>query len=627
MCSLGLAAAALLGCGGNKAQPIAELIEMRGPVERGDGGGNWTPAKLHTLYYLGDAAHTLDPATFDLAGGAATIITTSETMLRFAGTRDHIQIDVTSGAIDIKSENTYVLDVGDTTLRSGGKGGTVHVTAKQGGTRTFELVVGKAEIATADSTFQLVLHEPRDVEPVAKVARDAGATDARPPADAAIDAPVDAPPDADTSRNARIVVTGKRAQLRAPGDPTWKPLPEGAGDLAPGSGVRLGAATTAQVVASGTTLEMGGGAHLELGTDLQISLELGGTAAMATEPVSIALPGGAVALEGGPGARAVARIDGNARETRIAMVRGSSKLTGAAGAQHALDRGESATLDRNGAIRYIDTIPRYFDFRVVAGESLAIHDPRPPSAVQFQFDGKCSEGGIIEIDRNGSFRTARVSSGRDFANVMITPGSWSYRLRCTVNGTEGPAIASGRVTELTDDGRRPLPTTQGVNEIDFDGRNYRIYYQSSIPNVAIRVKNPGALHRLHLAQAGKEQTFDSSTPVITVPGSRLREGTYTYWIDRDGVKLDKVSTLSIEFDQTAPQVYIESPINGQPWSGDIDVRGAVLPGWVAEVDAIALPIDRHRRFIAKVGVPGGNALAIRLSHPVRGVHYYLRRPK
>src|SRR5678815_494979 len=262
VCSLALAAAALLGCGGNKAQAIAELIEVGGPVERQDGGGSWVPAKLHTLYYLGDAAHTADPATFELARGAAKIITTSNTMLRFNGTRDHIQIDVTDGAIDIKSDNTYVLDVGDTTLRSGGTGGsTVHITAKQGGTRTFELVVGNAEIATADSTFQLVLHEPRDVEPAAKVARDAGVTDTRPPADAAIDAPVDAPPDADTSRNARIVVTGKRAQLHAPGDPAWKPLPEGAGELAPGSGVRLGAATTAQVVASGTTLEMGGGAH------------------------------------------------------------------------------------------------------------------------------------------------------------------------------------------------------------------------------------------------------------------------------------------------------------------------------------------------------------------------------
>ena len=85
--------------------------------------------------------------------------------------------------------------------------------------------------------------------------------------------------------------------------------------------------------------------------------------------------------------------------------------------------------------------------------------------------------------------------------------------------------------------------------------------------------------------------------------------------------------MQVDFDQTAPQVYIEAPSNGVPWTGDIDVRGAVLPGWSAAVEAIAIPVDKQRRFAAKVGAPGGNALAIRLSHPQHGVHYYLRRPK
>ncbi|MGH9887519.1 MAG: hypothetical protein ACREBE_18460, partial [bacterium] len=369
------------------------------------------------------------------------------------------------------------------------------------------------------------------------------------------------------------------------------------------------------------------GARLKLGNDLQLTLELGSNTAESSSSATIALPGGALTLNGAPNAPAMARIDGNPRDTKVAMLRGSAKLTGAAGAEHDMDRGESATLDRGGAIRYVDTIPRYFDFRVAAGESFSIHDPKPPSAVQFQFDGKCPDGGIIEIDRNGSFRTARVSGGRDFANAAVARGAWAYRLRCTTNGAEGGAVASGRITVLTDDGRRPLPKTQGTNEIDADGRTYRISYQSGIPNIVVRVRNPGATHQLHLASAGKDQTFNAAAPSIAVPSSQLREGTYTYWIDRDGVKQEKVSTLIIDFDQTAPQVYIESPPNGQPWPGDIDVRGAVLPGWSAAVDAIAIPIDRQRRFSAKVGTPGGSALAIRLSHPQRGVHYYLRRSK
>jgi hypothetical protein len=54
----------------------------------------------------------------------------------------------------------------------------------------------------------------------------------------------------------------------------------------------------------------------------------------------------------------------------------------------------------------------------------------------------------------------------------------------------------------------------------------------------------------------------------------------------------------------------------------------VLPGWTAAVEGEPVPIDgKTRRFATKIKAPPGNALAIRLSHPQRGVHYYLRRTK
>jgi len=141
----------------------------------------------------------------------------------------------------------------------------------------------------------------------------------------------------------------------------------------------------------------------------------------------------------------------------------------------------------------------------------------------------------------------------------------------------------------------------------------------------VRIKGEGAPFTLHIATGGKEEVFTGKGPKIKVPGSKLKEGTYTYWIDRSGVKDPKVSTLTIDFDNTAPQVYISSPVNGRAWEGEIDVRGAVLPGWTAAVDGTTIPIDSQRRFSAKVGKPAGNALAIKLSHPQRGTHYYLRR--
>ncbi len=630
-CLLGI----LLWACRTKSAAIAELTKADGPVEREADGTAWNAAVLGTRYFIGDAARTADGTATLTIGGGAQIIMQGHTVLRFGGAAGASKISVEVGAIDLAGTGSYALDVGDVNLSHGGK---ARITPKGSGRSTVELMVGEGQVAANGQTFALTIGQSVDVDNAAKLPVDAGIRDARvvPPdtgdpedaGDAAQDPAGDAATgSAEVAGTATIEVTGRRAELQRPGETAWKPLPAGAGELAKGSAVRIGTGTTAKLVAGGTTLELGGGARAKLGDDLAFSLELGGAKAAATAPAVIAVPGGVVALTGSPGAPAEAKIDATPRDTKVTMQRGGAKLTGADGASLAISRGESASVTKSGQIRIVEAIPSYFDFRVAAGESLTIHDPKPPTAVQFQFEGKCPNGGIIELDRDSRFRTAKISSGHDFANVMIGSGAWSYRLRCTTNGSEGNAITSGRVAVLRDDGRRPLPKNQGVNDIDADGRNYRISYQSAIPNVVVHVKAPGAAHKLHLAAAGKEQTFDSSTPSITVPGAQLHEGTYSYWIDRDGVKQDKVSTLIIDFDQTAPQVYIESPINGQPWSGDIDVRGAVLPGWSAIVEAIAIPVDNQRRFAAKVGIPGGNALAIRLSHPQRGVHYYLRRPK
>jgi hypothetical protein len=611
---------------------IAELTGADGPVERQDPSAAWNAARVGTRYFIGDAARTGDSsATLAIGGrGGAQIVMQGHTVLRFGGTDGASKISVEAGAIDLAGTGSYSLDIGAVTLSRNGK---IRITSKGAGRSSVELTIGQAQVAANGQTFDLAIGTSVDLSIEATLPVAVEGTDARVvPVDARIDAPVDAAEDATTvaaepASDATIEVTGNRAELQAPGETTWKRLPPGAWALARGSRIRVGAGTQATLSTSGTTLELGGGARVKLGEDLAFFIELGGTRAVTTAPAAVAVPGGSIALGGSPRAAAEARIDSGSRDTRVKMLRGASTLTGESGASLSMNRGESASFTRTGKIRVIEAIPKYFDLRVRAGESLTIHDPRPPTSVQFQFDGKCPDGGIIEVDRDARFRTAKVSSGRAFANVMIGQGAWAYRLRCTANGEEGNAVVSGRVAVLRDDGRRPLPKKQGVNDIDADGRNYRISYQSTIPNLAVHVQNPGAKHKLHLAAAGKEQTFDSTTSLIIVPGAQLHEGTYRYWIDRDGVQQGKVSALTIDFDQTAPQVYIESPINGRPWTGDIDVRGAVLPGWSAAVGAVRIPVDRQRRFAAKVGIPGGDSLAIRLAHPRRGVHYYLRRQK
>ena len=60
--------------------------------------------------------------------------------------------------------------------------------------------------------------------------------------------------------------------------------------------------------------------------------------------------------------------------------------------------------------------------------------------MQFGFGAECPTGGTVEIDRDGRFRTPRVSEGKEAANMLLT-GTGSTRLKCA-NGSIG---ASGRI--------------------------------------------------------------------------------------------------------------------------------------------------------------------------------------
>lgn len=620
--AVGLLLLAAVACG-KKTPAIAELKKADGPVEKQTGEAEWGGASVGTKFFIGDAARTADGgAQLEVAGGAQ-IAMQPHTILRFGGKQGNSKIAVELGAIDLTGTGSYGLDVGDVRLSKG----TLRITAKSKGQSTVELVIGDAQVSDiSGKSIDLVVGQIVDLSMDVQVTSiDAGVADA-----GVVDAPLDAPAAVvGSDTEATVEIIGKKAEIQNPGEKDWKPLPAGAGLLAKGAKLRLGAVTTAKVTSRGTTLDMAGGSRLVVGDDLSFVLEVG--TARVLSPVNgsgkVSVPGGAVAVTGTADASGEAKVEVTGRDTRVSVQRGSTKLTGATGGELAMNRGETATLAKNGTIRVLEAIPTYYDFRIAVGETITIHDPRGTTAVKFAFGGKCTAGGFIEMDRDNRYRTAKVSAGKDDANLSVGAGGWAYRLRCSTSSGDSAPVASGRIVVTRDSGSRALPKQEAINDIDADGRNYRISYQSVIPTVAVKIKGDGGPFTLHVATGGKEETFSGPGPKIKVPGTKLKEGTYTYWIDRGGVKDPKVSTLTIDFDNTAPQVYISSPVNGRAWADEIEVRGAVLPGWTAAVDAITIPIDSQRRFTAKVGKPSGNALAIRLSHPQRGIHYYLRRGK
>jgi hypothetical protein len=601
-------------CGGKKQLGIAELTKTDGPVDRQSGGSDaWNAAAIGTQFYLGDAARTADGGAELKLVGTQLIAMTPHTVLRFdAGKGGSANVHVEVGQIDVVNNATVGFDIGNVQIEPGAK---VRLTASQ-----VVLLIGKAELAGTE----LAPNTPVGLEIGKVVIVDAGVADAAPP-------PVDAAPP--TPGDVTFSIKGKGAELQQPGEKTWKPI-DGTGTIPVGAKLRIKrSGVKATLTSGGTSLELAGASAMTIRENLLMGLELG--AGIATVPAAgtgaIGVPGGEVDITAPAGQAGEAKIDVDARgEAKIAMAHGTAKLVGhEEGATLELSGGESATMLKAGEINPGVVIPRYFDFRVEldsAPRSFWIHDPKGATAVQFAFGSKCGSGGTIEMDHDGRFRTPRVSEGKEAANMLVPAGSWAYRLKCA-NGNVG---AAGQVLVVRDSGRRPLPPKPAKNPIDADGRVWAISYQSLIPNLEVTFPGGGAgAYKLHVATGGAEQTFESSKNVVEVPGSKLKEATYTFWFDKDGVKQDKVSTLKINFDQTAAQVYIESPIDGQPFGTDVEVGGAALPGWTASIDSVDLPIvdASTRRFHAKVGAPSGGAqaLAIRLSHPQRGVHYYLRR--
>jgi hypothetical protein len=650
ICDLRIAAAAALaatalllalgagGCGGCKDDQaaLAELVQASGPVERAAAkpadpkaakGDDWREAKLGAQFYLGDAARTgVGPATLQL-GGRSRMGMEPHTILRFGrrgdGGDDKLLVEL--GSIEIAG-GAYQFDLGEISVEPNGG---VRISASGGGSRV-ELLVGRASIRTAggDLTplepgvavdFSDIQIRTRADAPLAAAPRDAGP---------------DAGSDAGPAAAAVAIEVNGAAEVRRGGEGPWAPLPRSTQTLEAGTQVRVtrGKATLDNG-ALRVELEKSGSAAV--GPELGLAVEGGGAVVRAAPEKAgqIALPGGAISL---PAQRRGASVEVTVggRESKVRGTGGAATLVGK-GAQLEMSRGESAMLARTGAIRVLVAVPRTHDVSISAGDNATVHDGRGAAAVRFDFGEACSDGGVIELSENSSFRTPALSAGTGSANLMIGSGGHYYRLRCDEGGRDGRAVKSGRISVVRDSGRRPLPAAAPPFQLDADGRTYRVGYQGVIPTMNVVWKGAsGSSFTLRLARAGKDQSFSSTTPSYAIPGSKLSEGTYTVWFEKGrsggGAETSggrsKVSTLIIDFDNTAPAIYIDEPDDGQGWGGEVTVQGAVLPGWTPSIDGVPLPLDRQRRFRATVPAPSG-ALAIRVSHPQRGVHYYLRRQR
>ena len=271
--------------------------------------------------------------------------------------------------------------------------------------------------------------------------------------------------------------------------------------------------------------------------------------------------------------------------------------------------------------------PDVADLLAGAGDSLIVHDPRPPTVVAFSAT-RCAGLAVLEVGakKRETIGTAKVTAA-------FAAGSSHYRLRCD---SEATPFAEGTVSVLADSGSRRLASAAPTNRIDADGRRYTILYQSLLPKVSVRWPNPpsaagqghgtGAFQLFVQSQGKARKQFSSASASYALPAGALGEGAHELWFAA-GSELSRKTTVVVQFDNAAPTASISSPAErGFAPGSTVAVAGMALPGWTVAVAGHELAQDGQQRFSGEVTAPSdASALAFRFAHPQRGVHYYLRR--
>jgi hypothetical protein len=597
-----------------KPRSIATLVEIKkGTAERStDGGKGWGPASVGDRFARGHAVRTSADgnALLEFGGGMVLRLGASTTIV-FGKVLSIV------GEVTNESDKELVLMLDEGISRIGPRS-TVRFSVGDRGERQIVLVVGEAtfenldgNVASLERGAVLVVTESTSDPEI-----DAGATaaaDAAPPIDALVVA----------TGAISVAVTGRITATEP--DREAQNLKTGEHSLAAGTRLSVRRGSSVEIRRGGEVAVVKGAADAVIGGENGALVVADSGTIRVSAPDSntlIKVPGGAVMTRQGRGR---AEIAISRAKTKITARSGVIDVTGG-GARESIKIGEWIQLSRRGAMQVYGRQPRFADFAIGVGESAAIHDPGAPTAVRIRFGDKCAgEGGVVEY---GSRRSRRIAGGDGSSIVLLKPGRHRYELKCLADGVPGKSVASGTLRVDRSSGARPLPLKPANNSVDADGLSYRIKYQNLVPNIAFRWPDAAAgRYKLMVkAQGANARAYATSGPQHTLKSGTLGEGTYRFWFEGNGSR-SKEGVIIIGFDNASTSGYLRTPRLGGKWGGAmIDVAGAGIKGSRVSVGGSPLPLDHQYRFNAKVNQPGSQAaLAVKFAHPLRGVHYYVRR--
>ncbi|MEY2937017.1 MAG: hypothetical protein RL033_7766 [Pseudomonadota bacterium] len=614
--ALWLLACAATAC--SSPTPLATLREKNGSVER-DWAAQlrlWKVAEVGTAFHLGDGVQTHAGASARLSlDDGSQLSLDADTQVRFSDVeppKHSVGFDIETGAASLQASAEPLSIQTSVGLARIEPGATVTFARGDDGLRIVvevgQAVFGSSEPLLAGSGVRV--QADGALAPLGPAVPVAGAV-GTPAAPAVIAAPE---PQAEITARVR----GRGASVRT--EQGWSVLAEGPARLTPGTTLKLARRTSVELQRGREQAQLFQNGQYVVAPREGVLVEAseGSLAAGSEVTVRIAVPGGVIAVA----PSGVINVAVSKSGTTLDVQTREATFEGQGGPQR-IRAGQRASVTEAGELSIQGSGLEHADVEIDAGESVVLHDPAPPTAVRFRFAGACPEGGVLQL-RGG--KAGQYAVGDGAVSLAVGRGAQRYELRCSNDRSK--VVRQGKLNVLADDGTRRVAARAPVTTLAADGHRYTVLYQNRLPVLTLSWPDaPEASALLTHEAEGKKQELQLTEPRHTFESGSLREGRHDFYFTGGG-KVSRHTRVDIQFDNAAPTATLDAagPSAVEPGEA-LTISGIALPGWQVKVGDTGVVQDAQGRFALPTTWPSATrALAVRLSHPERGTHLYIRRP-
>lgn len=287
------------------------------------------------------------------------------------------------------------------------------------------------------------------------------------------------------------------------------------------------------------------------------------------------------------------------------------------------DAGVPGSIDLDGGVDggvLLESGPRVpgiagYEFSVAGGAGGVIHHPSPPAIVGINTG--CADG-EVRVESSG---VPTTYTGGGTVGVRMSRGATRYEVRCG-----GQTAASGRFTVTGDSGRRRLNNRSQRHTVAADGRRYTFLYEGAMPTLLLRWNGapPAPEYTVSFTGTRRVARLTSATPTASLPRSALRDGEMTFQFSGGGRQSPR-TTVTLRYDTATPTAMVDSPPDrGFAGGAGVTVSGTAQVGSQVAVGGQQLAVDPRGAFSGTASAEGGG-LAVRITTPNQGTHYFVRR--